>query len=190
VAGAVIVLFALGLGYYLLSNTLDDREQQLADVQQQRELVEAQAATLQQYERLATDRARTEDLVQAVYAGRTLVADIIDAVSLVVPESVWFESLSMTTAEPTTMVGASGAASQSRGDSNVSIDGRTYTFEDVAQVLVRLQLVQALSEIDLGNAASEGDTGETKAFSIEATVVNTQDPDTPLPVSQVEVEGL
>lgn len=190
VAGILIVLFALGLGYYLLSNALNDREQELADVQQQRQVVEAQIVTLRQYEQLASQRARTESLVQALYSGRTMVADVLDAISLVVPESVWFQSLSLTTAEPTAAADLSGGTARARGNNTMSVEGSTYTFEDVAQLLIRLQLVRALAGVDLDSAANEGETGKTKSFSIEAMVLNIQDRETPLPLSQVEVEGL
>jgi len=189
VAGVIIVLFALGLTYYLLGNTLDDRERELADVRQQRELVESQAATLAQYEVLAARRARMEQVVQAVYAGRTLVTDVLDGVSLVVPEEVWFQSLNLSAAEPTAVI-ASGGGSQATEGGRLSIEGSTYTFEDVAQFLVRLQLIKAFADVDLGAAGDASETGKTKSFSIDALITNTQDPEAPLPVSQVEVEGL
>jgi Tfp pilus assembly protein PilN len=188
VAGAIIVLFGLGLGYYLLSSTLEDRKQELTAVQQERQRVEAQAADLRQYELLASERARTEEVVQTVYAGRTLVADILDSISLVVPETVWFQSLSLSTAEPTA-TGAAGAA-EPVAVGTLSIEGATYTFEEVAQVIVRLQLIRALAGVDLGSASVADESGKTRGFSIGAAVINTQDPETPLPVSQVEVEGL
>ncbi len=188
VVGAIIVLFGLGLGYYLLSSTLDDRKQELTAVQQERQRVEAQTAELRQYELLAAERARTEEVVQTVYAGRTLVADILDSISLVVPETVWFQSLNLSTAEPAAAEAAGAARSAAVGA--LSIEGATYTFEEVAQVIVRLQLIRALVGVDLANASVADDNGKTRGFSVGAAVVNTQDPEMPLPVSQVEVEGL
>lgn len=188
IACAIIVFFALGFVYYLWSGALDDRERELADVQQQRQLVESQAATLKQYEELALDRQQTEQTVQQVYAGRTPVADILDSISLVVPESVWFQSLDVTTSDPAASLGTSGAPTKS--DSSMAVEGSTYSFEDVAQLLVRLKLISALSSVDLESASSEQGSEGIKTFSIQADVRNTQDPETPLPVSQVEVEGL
>lgn len=188
VACAIVVFFALGLFYYLWNGTLNDRERELADIQQQRQQVEAQAATLKQYEELALDRQQTEQIVQQVYAGRTPVADILDSISLVVPESVWFDSLGITTSDPGVSLGATDARAGS--DGTMVVEGSTYTFEDVAQFLVRLKLISALAGIDLDNASSAQESGDIKTFSVEAGVLNTQDPETPLPVSQVEVEGL
>ncbi len=192
VACAIIVFFALGFVYYLWNSTLNDRQLELADVQQERLLTEAQAATLKQYESLASNRQETEEMVRQVYAGRTLVADILDSVSLVVPESVWFATLDITTTDPAASWDAP-EGTRARSDGVMSVDGSTHTFEDVAQFLVRLKLIPALSEVTLGNASSVKQSEEVetvKTFAVEAAVHNTQDPATPLPVSQVEVEGI
>ena len=194
-AVGIVVLFALGFGYYLLSGNLSDRKSELADVQQQTALLQGQLTSLQQYERLQSERASAESVVQGVYASRTLVSDVLDAVSRVVPENAWFQSLALTASDPT---GASTGASPTAGltamrDNKLAVEGRTYSFEDVAQVLVRLQLVPALSEVKLVSAGRS--TGATdpaqhvKAFSIQAAVINTQPANTPLPMSQVEVDG-
>ena len=132
--GAIIVaVFALGFGYYLLNNSLADRENELADVQQQTAVLESQLTALQQYERLESERAGTEAVVQGIYAGRTLVSDILNAVSLVVPENVWFQSLSLTTTDPVVQ-GTAGAAvpagTAPPSDNKLAINGKTYTFED------------------------------------------------------------
>ncbi len=190
VGGMIIVIFALGFGYYLLHNTLGDREQELADVQRQTQVVTAQISSLAQYGQLATDRERAEALVQSVYAGRTLVADILDALSLVVPETVWFQSLSLTTADPAPAIGGGGAVTSEASDGTMSVEGMTYSFEEVAQLLVRLQLIPTLSNIDLGNAGSQEQSSGIKTFSIEAIVNRPADTETPLPIGQVEVEGL
>jgi type IV pilus assembly protein PilM len=199
--GVVIVaIFALAFGYYLLHNTLGDRERELADVQQQTTSLESQVASLDQYARLQAQRVSAEKLVQGIYANRTLVSNVLDALSLVVPDTAWFESMALTTTVPTgTSASAGGAATAvTQTDNNLTIQGNTYSFEDVAQVLVRLQLLRVplptvLSGVHLVSAGEP--VGETdpaiavKGFSIEASVVNDQPADTPLPMSQVEVEG-
>jgi len=198
VTGAIIVLFALGFGYYLFSNSLSDRKSELQVLQSERAVLEAKVAALQAYERLAVDRAAAETVVQGIYAGRTVVADILDDLSLVVPENVWFVSLSLTASDPL-LAGAAAAAAAELGvssDNKMSLEGNTYSFEDVAQLLVRLQLIPALADIDLASAGepigSVDEATDVKGFSLGATVNNTQSPDAPLPMSQVEleVEGL
>jgi Tfp pilus assembly protein PilN len=198
ILGAIIVaVFGLGFGYYLLNNSLSDRENELADLQQQTALLEGQLTALQQYERLQSERAITEAVVQRIYASRTLASDILNAVSLVVPDNVWFQSFSLTTADP--LASATGGATAPAGtvapsDNKLAINGKTYTIEDLAQVLVRLQLVPALSGVELASARQpEKDpkdlTKDVTEFSIGASVLSNQPVDTPLPMSQVEVEA-
>jgi len=80
---------------------------------------------------------------------------------------------------------------EASSDNKMSLEGNTYSFEDVAQFLVRLQLIPALAEIDLASAGEPiGSVDDTKG--VKALVgghgEHTQPPDAPLPMSQVELE--
>jgi Tfp pilus assembly protein PilN len=188
VVAAIVVLFALGLGYYMFNNSLTDRKSELEQLELKRADLQAQVAALQAYERLAQQRRDTEAVVQQIYAGRTLVSDLLIDISLVLPENAWFISMSLSTADPVLAPGTVATGS------TLSLEGNTYSFEDVAQVLVRLQLIKALSGIDLVSAGTPlGAVDETKGvkgFSLSALLNNTQDPDAALPLSEIEVEGL
>jgi Tfp pilus assembly protein PilN len=193
----VLVVFGLGFGYYILKSGLSDRKAELQTAQQQTAQLQAQVQALQQYATLQTKRQAAEKIVQQVYAGRTLVAGVLNDVSLVVPETVWFQTFKLSTADPiaATTNGLSpgaGAAAQAAAANNVfSVEGDTYSFEDVANFLVRLQLIPSLQNVALAEAGQpKGNTDpdkDVKGFTIHGTVVNTQEQDTPLPLSQVEV---
>jgi Tfp pilus assembly protein PilN len=189
---AIVIIFAIAFGYYLLNNTLTDREQELADLQQQNAALQEQLAALEQYGDIQRDRENAEGIVQGIYASRTLVSDILDATSLVVPENAWFQSLALTTLDPTSPGSEPEAGGASAGDNGLTIEGNTYSFEDVAQVLVRLQLIPSISGVSLVSAGlPKGATDpeiEVKGFSIDAVVDAPETTDTPLPISQVEVE--
>ena len=188
VVGAIIVVAGLGLGYYQLNNTLRDRKEQLVTYTQQTQELQTQVAGLRQYGELDTQRKKIEGVVQGAYAGRTLVADILDSISLVLPDNVWFATLNLATTDPGLKAGGTTSAGNS-----LTITGDTYTFEDVAQLLVRLQLVRGLADVKLTSAGDPVGivdlTKGVKGFAIKATVENTQPGDSPLPVSQVAVEG-
>jgi Tfp pilus assembly protein PilN len=190
VALVIVVLFALGLGYYMLKNSRDDRKEELAYLQQETQVLQAQVATLKKYDSLASERQRAESTVQEIYAGRTLVSDILDSLSLVMPENVWLQSLSLTTVDPGVDLSADGAAS----GGVFSLSGKTYSLLDVADVLKLLGAwIPALSGIDLQSigVSSGGDqaTPDVMDFSIIGRV-NPPSGEALLPVSQVEVEGL
>lgn len=184
----VIVIAALAFGYYSFKSSLSNKQDELTAVQQQNAQLQGQLETLQQYEALQGKRVEAEKVVQGIYAGRTLVSDILDELSLVVPDTAWFLDLTLTTSDPVT---AATSATQTAASNVFSIDGDTYGFDDVAQILVRLQLVPALTNSRLTSAGpASGTVDPTKhvvGFSVGGTVTNTQPTDTPLPLSQVEV---
>ena len=132
-----------------------------------------------------------EAVVEGIYSARTTVSGILDDISLVVPNTIWFQSLGLTVADPVMADGTAGRTpSDPSEDTMLSVEGTTYTFQDVAQLLVRFQLVPSLKGVELMSAAGDsgGDTGqELKTFSISGSVVDTS-PDEELPVSQIQVD--
>ena len=183
VAACIVVLFGLGLAYYMFSGSLNDKKQQVQALQ-------AQVDSLAKYDALDNKRKGVEQIVSAAYTGRTPVSEMLDKLSLVVPDNVWFASMQLQTADPNAKP-AAGAATAPSG--TFAITGDTYSFEDVAQFLVWLQLIPALSNVDLQSAGtpsgSVDPSKDVKGFSIQAALNNTQATDTPLPVSKVEVQG-
>lgn len=184
----VIVIAALGFGYYTFKSSLSSKQDELAAVQQQNAQLQGQLETLQQYEALQGKRVNAEKIVQGIYAGRTPVSDILDELSLVIPDTAWFADLTLTTSDP---VPAGTVATQSAADNVFTIDGDTYGFDEVAQVLVRLQLIPGLTNSRLTSAGPPvGNVDLTKhvvGFTVGGSVTNSQAADKPLPLSQVEV---
>ena len=133
----VLVIFAIGLGYYVLNGRLDTKQQELADVQQQVSQLQSQVAALDQFAKLSNQVNAAETTIQKIYAGRTLVATLLTDISQVVPEDAWFESLTLQTADPASTTAAGSAASA--GQNTMAVEGNTYSFEGVAQIMVRLQ---------------------------------------------------
>jgi Tfp pilus assembly protein PilN len=186
----IIVIFGLGFGYYLSSNTLDGRKQELADLQSQTTELEQQVQALQAYEQLATQRENVQAVVQSIYTSRTLLSDVLDAVSLVVPENAWFQTLELRANDPAPTDDSSASGSD-QSDGKITIEGRTYSFEDVSRLVVRLQLIPSLANVTLTSAneisKDDGSQLATKGFSIDASVVNNE-PGGALPLTDVEVQ--
>jgi Tfp pilus assembly protein PilN len=193
---AVVVVFALALGYFLLSSERSSAQEQLAQLQNTRAALERQIQELDKYKQLATQVSEREDVVRGVYAGRTLVSQVISDLSRALPENVWITAMTVTAGDPQEKAAEDGAAAGTiiSGTGSLSLQGNTYSFPDVALLLVRLKLVPALKGITLSSAGEPiGNVDPTKhvrGFSLTAPVVNTQSVDTPLPMSRVEVEGL
>jgi Tfp pilus assembly protein PilN len=187
----IIVIFALAFGYYMFSNVLDERKQELADIQAQTAALEQQVLALQQYENLAAQTDNVQAVVQQIYSTRTLLSDVLDAVSMVVPDNAWFQSLQLTASDPAPPAGTTATAAAPT-DARIDITGQTYSFEDISRLVVRLQLIPSLQGVELTAAnqarGASGSQVEIKGFDIGASVVNKQ-PATALPLTDVEVQA-
>ena len=183
----IVVIFALGFGYYIFSNVLDGRKQELADLQLQTAALEQQVQALRQYEQLAAQREDVQAVVQNIYSSRTLLSDVLDAVSLVVPENAWFQSLQLTAVDPGSSSDVAGTVAD---EGQITVEGQTYSFEDVSRLIVRLQLVPSITGVELTSAnqarEASGSQLEIKGFSIGASVPN-KEPASALPLTTVEV---
>lgn len=183
----IVVIFGLGFGYYMFTNLLDERKQELADLEMQTAKLEQQVEALRAYELLASQRENVQAVVQSIYTSRTLLSDVLDAVSLVVPENAWFQSLELTAMDP-------GAVDETTGRTTgggISISGKTYSFEDISRLVVRLQLIPGLADVQLTQATEQQgdeDSGQLDviSFTIGAGVVNIE-PGGALPLTDVEV---
>ncbi|MHB9150905.1 MAG: PilN domain-containing protein [Thermoleophilia bacterium] len=197
IVAAIVVAGAIALSYLFYSGELSDREAELADLQAQNQQLEAQLASLSQYQALDQRRAALEDVVTRVYVGRTLVSEVLGDLSLVIPENVWLGNLNLTAPDPPPALSpetqAQGTVSPPATQGDLALVGNTYSFEDVARLLVRLEQIPAVSAVALGSAGAP--TGsvdpkkEVRGFNLQATIRNVQSPDTQLPVSRVEVEA-
>jgi Tfp pilus assembly protein PilN len=197
VAAGVIVAFVLGLAYYLESNTRGRLQDELTYLQEEKLRLQDEVAALEEYKVLESLRIETEKVVQSVYAGRTLLSQTLNDLGLVVPSNVWFTQMDLTAADPagSFVTGAPPASGTGPDTQNsFSVQGNTYSMEEVGGLMGRLRLVQSLSGIVLDRiGAPVGQVDESKGvkgFQMHSSLVNTQLVDEALPVSRVEVEGL
>lgn len=186
---AIIVLAGIAFSYVYFNAILSDRQRELADVQAETARVQGQLTALAQYEQLQEQRQKAEDVVQHIYAGRTLVSQTLGDLSLVIPEDSWLQTLQLTA--PAMPPLEAGAQSVEITAGSLSVEGRTYTFEDVAKTMVRFEQIPALERVVLGEAGEDSDSAAStktiKRFTFAAELINTQPVDTPLPLSQVQV---
>ena len=193
IAAGVLVLAGIAFSYYAFNNQLSSKQDELTQLQNENAQIVAQLASLAEFDALAQKTAETEALVQAVYVGRTLVSQVLGDVSLVIPDNAWFTSLTVDAPVTTGPVDPAEPATAGSTVGSVTIQGNTYSFEDVATFLVRMELVPGLIDINLSSAAAAAgvvDARKTvKSFGVGTGLVNTQDPTTPLPLTQVEVSG-
>jgi Tfp pilus assembly protein PilN len=195
-AGGLVVVFALGLSYYLFTSDRNSLQDELSGLEEKRAGLEAQVAALDEYKQLAAQVSTTEGIVRGVYAGRTLIAQVLSDFSRAIPENVWLLAMTLGAGDPQTVpTGTEGGTGQLlSGLGSLAIQGNTYSFPDVGLLMVRLKLVSSLQGITLNSAGEplgEVDTAKNiRGFQMSGSIINTQPTDTPLPMSKVEVEGL
>ena len=98
---AVVVAILAGVGYawFHYRTSLADKETELAQVQTEIRDVQQQLDALAQFEALQTSKNQTEALVQQIYAGRTLLSEILGDISLVIPKEAWVQTMSLSASD-------------------------------------------------------------------------------------------
>lgn len=188
IVGAV-VLAAIAFTYVYYNGVLKDRQQELASLQSQTAQVQNQLNALAEYQALDVKRQNAEAVVQHIYSGRTLVSQTLGDLSLVIPKESWLQQMQVSS--PAVPAYGAGGDDQDLKAGTFSVSGQTYTFEDVATTMVRLEQIPSLGPVLLTTAGTNDPATSTaksiKTFTLTASVSNTQPADTPLPISQVQV---
>ncbi len=167
----VVVVASLSAGYLSASS-------QVANAQKNLDRVKAQLAatplpptqttttpTQTTPAAVASEQAPRLQAVSTVLAQRIAWDRILREFSLVLPSDVWIQSLSLT----------SPSAAATNG---FSIQGTTYSYDSVARLLARVNLVPDLDNVTLGGTSG---SGRLVTFSITANVKGGAPAPTPAP---------
>jgi Tfp pilus assembly protein PilN len=153
----VAVVVVLGLVYVWQSGIVNNKQDQLSQIQAQQAVVAAEAAKLAPYAQIQATRTAMTATGKAIYDARVPWSTILEEVSLVIPENVRLQSMSC--AVPSTMQpGAAAAAGPAAASTDVTFTGTTYTHEDVAEFMTRLGLIPQLKNIQLGSTTESAST--------------------------------
>jgi len=174
----VVVVVVLGLVYVWQNNIVNNKQDQLAQIQSQQAVVDAQARALAPYAQIQATRVAMTATGKGIYEARVPWSTILEEVSLVIPENVRLQS--MTCAVPATMQpgAAAAAAGAVPASTDVTFTGTTYTHQDVAEFMTRLGLIPQLMNIQLGSTTeataaatdTSGSTQTTVSFTVTASL--------------------
>lgn len=175
----VVVVVVLGVVYMWQNGIVKTKEDDLAQIQAQQQVVNEQAAALAPYAQIQAQRVLMTATGKGIYEARVPWSTILEEVSLVIPENVRLQS--MTCAVPASMQpGAAAAVGAAPASADVTFTGTTYTHQDVAEFMTRLGLIPQLTNILLGSstgaAAASGSTQSTVSFTITASLRPYQTP--------------
>jgi len=157
VVGLLVVVLALVTLYVLASNSVSERQAQLAGLQQQLSQTQAEADKLNgyvQFAQLAKARVQT---VRDIASGRFDWKQALSDLSRVVPANTSLSSLSATVSPN---AGSGGGASTGGLRSDISVpafelQGCTATQDDVARLMSRLRLIRGVTRVTLADAVKQ-----------------------------------
>jgi Tfp pilus assembly protein PilN len=160
ILGLVVLVVVLGAVYMQQTGVLADKQAELDGIAAENAVVQQQIAVLQPYAQLNNLRTAMGVTALGIYDARVSWSNIIEEVSLVIPENVRLQTLScivppaMLPGAPPAVPGGEAAAS-----ADVTFTGITYTHQDVAEFMTRLGLIPQLTNIQLTNSTGAAGTG-------------------------------
>jgi Tfp pilus assembly protein PilN len=176
VGGAIlfaVVAILLGVLFVQAHGTASDKRHTLEAVQQQTARVEA--ATSARQAAAQSGKAAVEGRVTAfdtAVSQRTPWDNLLDDISRVLPAGSWLSTMSMQGPAPgsvtTPAATTTTAPATVPNPSSLSVSGVAFSTDIVAQVMRRLALIPALSDVTL-QSSTRADIGSTKAFTFSLT---------------------
>jgi Tfp pilus assembly protein PilN len=172
--GGASVLTALGLflgvSYTQSHGRVTDRQQTLAGLQSRVESL--QAARTHSVVSQSGDQARVAAITTAA-AGQMRWDHVLDDISRVLPAGSWLSSLDMQAPGPVTPVpAASTPTTDTTSPTAFTVSGVAFTQDIVAQVMQRLELVPALSDVTLQSSTrTTVGTAQAYQFTMSANVL-------------------
>jgi Tfp pilus assembly protein PilN len=168
VAASVLAVGIVGVAAHHQSGAVADRQAHLDALQLQ--LAHVSAATGQSTDTAAVSLLSTHDqrvaAVNSVLAGRVAYDRVLRQLSLVLPEDVWLDTLTLATGAPADPAAATAPTGGS------TITGYTYTATGLARLLQRLDVVPTLKDVSLTSAQIQHrGMKDVYQFTITANVV-------------------
>jgi Tfp pilus assembly protein PilN len=156
--GGLAVLLALVTALVLTGNTIKQRRADLADVQSQLAVAQAQADATRPYRDFAAlARARVEtvrQLGEARFDWERAFRDL----ATVIPDDVWLSALTGTVTTGVSVAGGSSAASGLRGaipNPAIELSGCTVGHEAVVRLISRLRLLRSVQRVSLADSSKD-----------------------------------
>lgn len=168
----VFVGAVLYLGWSLEHSKVVDKQNALDLVQSQIAALAPSPQLVSESSAVEGQRTNREAALTSVLGDQIPWDVMFGQVSRVLPSNAWLTTLSATSPTPSSGTATSTSSSSSSSSAQaLSIEGYTYTQEDVAEVLTRLALVPSLTAVSLENStlAKVGNTSLIQ-FTITASI--------------------
>jgi Tfp pilus assembly protein PilN len=170
----VAVVVVLGLVYVKYNSDVNAKQDELAGIQAETAVVEAQIAELSPYAALQAQRTAMTETAKGIYQSAVPFSILLQELSLVIPENVRLQTLTATV--PPAMLPGSPVAGVAGASTttDVTFAGQTEEHRDVAEFMTRLGLIPQLMGITLTSSTDANTTSTTTTASSAPTVTYTQ----------------
>lgn len=165
----VVVVVVLGLVYMKSNNEVGTKQDELTSVQAQTAQVQTQIAALSPYAALQAQRTAMTETAKGIYESSVPFSILLQELSLVIPENVRLQTLSVTV--PASMLPGVPAAPAAAGAADVTFTGQTEEDRDVAEFMTRLGLVPQLMNITLGSSVDSSSATSTSGGTTTTTSI-------------------
>lgn len=187
----VAVVVVLGLVYVKLNSDVNNKQDELAAIQAEMAVVQAQIAELSPYAELQAQRTSMTETAKGIYASSVPFSTLLQELSLVIPDNVRLQTLTATV--PVTMLPGSAQVEGVSGTSavaDVSLTGQTEKHRDVADFMTRLGLLPQLMNITLTTSTDSSSATSTTTTTFKQFTVTAQlrPYTTQPPVTQLQTE--
>jgi len=158
--GGLAVLLALVTVHVLIGNQIADRQSELASVQRQVAIVQAQADATRPYREFASlAKARVETIRQlgtARFDWHRAFADL----AVVIPSNVWLTSLTGTVTTGVAVAGSAGGPADALRSAipnpAITMTGCTVDHDSVVRLISRLRLMHGVQRVALASSSKDG----------------------------------
>ncbi len=175
---AILILVALvvvlGLVYVKYNSDVNAKEDELAAIQAETAVVQAQIAELSPYAVIQNQRTAMTETAKGIYASGVPFSILLQELSLVIPENVRLQTLTATVPASMLPGAATVEAAAPSATVDVTFTGQTEEHRDVAEFMTRLGLIPQLMGITLTTSTDTASTTSTSTASPAATVTFTQ----------------
>ncbi|HEY5294062.1 MAG TPA: PilN domain-containing protein [Gaiellaceae bacterium] len=169
VLAATVPLLAVALvylGHSIEHSKVTDRQAALAVLQSQVEALKPSPVLASRSSLVAGERSDRESELDAALAKRIPWDVTFDQLARVLPANAWLTHLTALSPTP-----ATSATTAVTSPTALTLQGYTYTEDDVAAVLSRLALVPGLADVALSSAGlTQAGTKELVQFTVTAAV--------------------
>jgi Tfp pilus assembly protein PilN len=167
---AILILVALvavlGVVYFKYKSDVGAKQDELAQIESEMQVVQAQIAELSPYAALQYQRESMTETASGIWSSSVPFSIMLQELSLVIPENVRLQTLTATV-PPAMLPGTAAleAVPAAPGAVDVTFTGQTEDHTDVAEFMTRLGLIPQLMGITLTSSTEATSTTTTTTAS-------------------------